>query len=292
MHNLTFDAILAEAQTLCTDYMDRFLPAADSPPQRLHQAMRYSVFAGGKRLRPALILACSRALGGQDQHCLPLMAAVEMLHTYTLVHDDLPAMDDDDTRRGQASCHKAYDEATAILCGDALLTAAMGCIAQHSAAAVTLLADACGSLGVVGGQQDDLDAEDHVISAGSEALLLRIHSRKTAALLSVSCELGALAAAASAADQAACKAYGEALGLAFQMTDDLLDVTANSQSLGKTAGKDQHQNKLTSVRLYGIEGTRSKAAAQITAAKDALSYFGHGADTLRQLADFILTRNS
>ncbi len=286
------DIILADARALCDAYLGEIIPSEDQEPQRLHAAMRYAVFAGGKRLRPALALAVNRCLGGSDEACLPIMAAIEMLHTYTLVHDDLPAMDDDDMRRGQPACHKAFDEATAILCGDALLTLSMGCIAQHSARAVQFLSHACGSIGVVGGQQDDLDAENHELGPDSEALLMRIHERKTAALISVSCGLGALSADASDQDIAAFGEFGQHIGISFQMTDDLLDHTASSEDIGKTAGKDADQNKLTSLRVFGVDGTRERAAAHISAAQDVLAGFGDSANTLRGLADFIVNRNT
>ena len=192
--------LLSEAVQLCDAALERWLPPASEAPARLHEAMRYSVFAGGKRLRPALVLAAARAVGGgMDDRIAAAMAAVEVLHTYTLVHDDLPAMDDDDLRRGRPTCHKAYDEATAILAGDALQTLAFECAAFVGAEAVSVLARAAGSRGVVGGQQDDLDAEGQPIDASpaTRARLERIHRGKTAALIRASCELGALAAGAS-----------------------------------------------------------------------------------------------
>ena len=287
-----FKVVLEQAIQLCDDYLANCLPAADIPPKRLHQAMRHAVFAGGKRLRPALILASCRCFGGKDTDCTAMMAAVEMLHTYTLVHDDLPAMDDDVLRRGKPTIHVAFDEATAILCGDALLTLAMGTIATHSAEAVRMLADACGSLGVVGGQQDDLDATASDLDQSSNELMMRIHTRKTAALLSVSCALGALAANAEQSAIDACAQFGHHIGLAFQITDDVLDATANSNDLGKTAGKDQDQDKLTSVRCFGLEQAKRMAAEQVSAAHDAIAGFGENGTILRQFADFILVRTS
>ena len=292
MDHADFSAILSEANERCNSYLEHCLPAASAEPRRLHEAMRYAVFAGGKRLRPALVMTCCRALGGEIEACLPLMAGVELLHTYTLVHDDLPAMDDDVLRRGKPTCHVAFDEATAILCGDALLTLALGTVAQHSAEAVQRLADATGSLGVVGGQQDDLDAAAQSIDAASEELLERIHSRKTAALLAVSCELGAMAANANAAQRQAIASYGHEIGMAFQITDDILDVQANSEELGKTAGKDQAQDKLTSIRLYGMDGARERAEAHIQTALAAIAGLDENALSLRKLAQFILVRGS
>lgn len=292
MVDTAITAILDDTRALLDGCFEEFLPATSEEPQRLHQAMHYAVHAGGKRLRPALVLASARSLGGDDAACRPLMAAVEFLHTYTLVHDDLPAMDDDDLRRGQPSCHKAFDEATAILCGDALLTLAMDCCACHSTAAVHLLSAASGSRGVVGGQQDDLDAGHLPAAQRDAALLLRIQQRKTAALLRASCGLGALAAGADAATRTALEDYGQAIGIAFQITDDLLDQTADSQALGKTAGKDAEQNKLTAVGLFGIEQARQQAQQQIDAAHAALAGLACNGDTLRALADFILDRRS
>jgi geranylgeranyl diphosphate synthase type II len=245
------------------------------------------VFAGGKRLRPALVLAASRACGGHDEACAPALAAVEVLHTYTLVHDDLPAMDDDDLRRGRPTCHKAYDEATAILAGDALQTLAFQCCAEISAEAVRVLALASGSLGVVGGQQDDLDAEGKPVDA---VLLERIHRRKTAALIRASCELGALAAGATAAQRQGLADFGEALGLAFQIADDVLDCTADAKTLGKTPGKDAAQGKLTYVAVHGLEAARAEAARQMGLAVAALAPFGAAAEPLRALARFVVER--
>ncbi|MFM2055407.1 MAG: (2E,6E)-farnesyl diphosphate synthase, partial [Pseudomonadota bacterium] len=185
--------LLAEAAAQAERALDARLPPETAEPVRLHRAMRYAVFAGGKRLRPALVLAACRACGGEDGLAAPGMAALELLHTYTLVHDDLPAMDDDDLRRGRPTCHKAFDEATAILAGDALQAAAFAAAAELGAEAVAVLARDAGSLGVVGGQQDDLDAEGRPADA---ALLERIHRRKTAALIRAACELGAIAARA------------------------------------------------------------------------------------------------
>jgi geranylgeranyl pyrophosphate synthase len=291
------DALLARAVTLAETALERALPPASEAPERLHQAMRYAVFAGGKRLRPALVLAAAELCGAQAQ--LPAvgaaMAAVECLHTYTLVHDDLPAMDDDDLRRGRPTCHKAFDEATAILVGDGLQTLAFELLATVSAPAVLVLAQASGSRGVVGGQQDDLDAEGAPIDASPacRARLERIHRGKTAALIRASCELGALAAGASAAQRAALATYGEHLGLAFQIADDVLDATATSAQLGKTAGKDAAQGKLTYVAVYGLTAAQREARQQMTAALAALASFPPSAAApLLALAHFVIERNT
>ena len=268
----TAEHLLIEAVRLADQALERTLPPATAWPARLHEAMRYSVFAGGKRLRPALVLAGCRAVGGSDGECASAMAAVELLHTYTLVHDDLPAMDDDDLRRGRLTCHKAYDEATAILAGDALQTLAFEALASVSAEAVIVLARAAGSLGVVGGQQEDIDAEGSPVdgSPACRARLERIHRGKTAALIRASVELGGLCGGAASGQRAALVAYGEAIGLAFQVADDVLDATADAAILGKTPGKDADQGKLTYVAVHGLTAARSEAQRLLGEALAAL----------------------
>ena len=291
-------ALLTEAVRLADVALERWLPPADEAPTRLHQAMRYSVFAGGKRLRPALVLASARAVGGATNEQMSTnigaaMAAVEVLHTYTLIHDDLPAMDDDDLRRGRPTCHKAFDEATAILAGDALQTLAFEASAAINAEAVTILARASGSRGVVGGQQDDLDAEGQPIdqSPATRARLERIHRGKTAALIRASCELGAIAAGANASMRTALRTYGEAIGLAFQVADDVLDATASSSALGKTAGKDAAQGKLTYVAVHGLDAARQEAERLEQEALNALAPLGPPANSLRALGRFVVRRD-
>jgi geranylgeranyl pyrophosphate synthase len=281
-------ALLAEAVTLGDAALEVRLPPATAAPERLHQAMRYSVFAGGKRLRPALVLAACRAVGGNDRECAGAMAAVEALHTYTLIHDDLPAMDDDDLRRGRPTCHKAFDEATAILAGDALQAFAFGCAAEHGADAVRVLAEAAGSLGVVGGQQEDLDAEGAPHDA---ARLERIHRGKTAALIRASCVLGAIAGGARPTQRDLLAQFGEAIGLAFQVADDVLDATADAAKLGKTPGKDAAQGKLTYVAVYGLAAARSKAQALEQEALGYLASFGAAGEPLAALGRFVVNRD-
>jgi geranylgeranyl pyrophosphate synthase len=288
------NALLGEAVKLGDAALERWLPPGDEIPARLHQAMRYSVFAGGKRLRPALVLASARAVGAtMDERIGAAMAAVEVLHTYTLVHDDLPAMDDDDLRRGRPTCHKAFDEATAILAGDALQTLAFECAASVGAEAVSVLARAAGSRGVVGGQQDDLDAEGEPIDASpaTRARLERIHRGKTAALIRASCELGAIAANAAPAVRQALRAYGEAIGLAFQVADDVLDATATAAALGKTPGKDAAQGKLTYVAVHGLDAARREAERLEHEAIAALAPLGQRAEPLRALGRFVVRRD-
>ncbi len=285
-------ALLNEAVRLADAALESVLPPASEAPIRLHEAMRYSVFAGGKRLRPALVLAACRAVGGSDHACAPALAAVEVLHTYTLVHDDLPAMDDDDLRRGRPTCHKAYDEATAILVGDALQTLAFETVAELGAEAVKVLARASGSRGVVGGQQDDLDAEGAVIDASPacRARLERIHRGKTAALIRASCALGAIAGGATAAQRAALERFGEDIGLAFQIADDVLDATADAATLGKTPGKDAAQGKLTYVAVHGLAAARAEAQRLEATALAALAPFGSAGEALAALGRFVVDR--
>jgi geranylgeranyl pyrophosphate synthase len=280
--------LLRAAVILADDALENRLPPAAAAPTRLHAAMRYSVFAGGKRLRPALVLAACRAVGGADAACAGAMAAVETLHTYTLIHDDLPAMDDDDLRRGRPTCHKAFDEATAILAGDALQALAFLCAAEHGTDAVRALAHAAGSLGVVGGQQEDLDAEG---AAHDPARLERIHRGKTAALIRASCVLGAIAGGATGAQRALLEAFGETIGLAFQVADDVLDATADAARLGKTPGKDAAQGKLTYVAVYGLDAARAKAATLEQEALAHLAPLGTTAAELAALGRFVVARD-
>ncbi len=275
--------------------LDEWLPDADTPPARLHEAMRYSIFAGGKRFRPVLSILACRAIGGADNDALPAACAVECVHTYSLIHDDLPAMDDDDFRRGRPSCHKAFDEATAILAGDALLTIAFEIIGAHIAdgavaAQVTReLALAAGWSGMVGGQMADLEAEGRKPEADA---LHFIHSRKTAALIRAAVRCGAISGGADADALAALTEYARDLGLAFQITDDVLDETATTEQLGKTAGKDKASRKLTFPAVYGLEQSRTQAAQVAADAKLALAPLGPAAAPLSELADFVVSRTS
>jgi geranylgeranyl pyrophosphate synthase len=257
------DDTLAEVRTLVDRELGRWLPGEDVEPAVLHRAMRYAVFPSGKRLRPALVLLACRAAGGEDDMALPAAAAVELVHCYSLVHDDLPCMDDDELRRGRPTCHVAFGEANALLAGDALLTLAFEVMAAspiHPAATVRLemeLARAVGSLGMVGGQVLDLSG-----TASGEATLAsrgqveKIHLRKTAALIAASAKMGGIAAQAEEFEVLALEEYGRALGLAFQIVDDLLDVEATTETLGKTAGKDEAQLKLTYPAVFGVNEAR------------------------------------
>jgi geranylgeranyl diphosphate synthase type II len=272
-----FGEYLERARLEVNRELDRRLPSASVAPQRLHEAMRYSVFAGGKRLRPALVILAGEHFGSPLARLLPGAAAVEMIHTYSLVHDDLPALDNDDLRRGRATVHRQYDEATAILVGDALLTEGLGLLAGEPAElsgdtrrrAVELTARAIGTAGMIGGQVDDLDAERRsnnaerrstdAAAADLGSALESIHRRKTGALLVASLRLGGLYAQASGDEDEALQRFGERVGLLFQIADDILDVEGSEASLGKTPGKDARQSKLTYPALYGLEESRRRA---------------------------------
>lgn len=246
--------------------------------------MRYSLLDGGKRLRPLILLSVSDAHGGPRAHAMPAACAIEMIHTYSLIHDDLPAMDDDDFRRGKPSNHKAFDEATAILAGDGLLTAAFEVIARNTppplaAKLVLELATAAGPIGMVGGQQLDL---------GTDGDVHEIHKRKTGALITAAARMGAVAAGAK--DLASITKYGRSLGLAFQIVDDILDVLGTARELGKTPGKDARQGKKTYPSLYGVEGSKRRAVHCVRAAHRAVAYLGERGQRLRDLADWVLSR--
>jgi len=274
--------------------LDRFLPKASTTPATIHKAMRYSLFAGGKRLRPILCLAAAEACGGRISSALPLACAVECIHTYSLVHDDLPSMDNDDLRRGRATCHKVFGDGIAILAGDALLTIAFE-IAAHFRATrrydlceiLREIAQAAGSQKLIAGQVADLEAEGRRINRGQ---LRYIHENKTAALLTASVRLGAMAANATPKQLAAITAFGRALGLAFQVIDDILDVTQTSEKLGKSAGKDVAAKKATYPAVLGLEKSRAEARRLTSQAHRALKSLGKGATVLRALADYLLQR--
>jgi len=289
---------LEERRVLVDEALDRVLPPETAPPPSLHRAMRYSVQAGGKRLRPILVIAGAEAVGGAPSLVMETACAMEMIHTYSLIHDDLPAMDNDDYRRGMLTNHKVFGEAIAILAGDALLTLAFKLIALNGArtgdariiaALVTDIADAAGTDGMVGGQVVDIESEGKAVSAET---LDYIHTHKTAALIRASLCAGALLARADATQMAAMHACGEALGLAFQIVDDILDVEGSSEELGKTAGKDAQQQKATYPAFHGLEASRVKARMLIDQAKHAVAPLGDRAEPIRALADFICNRRS
>ncbi len=238
--------------------LDALLPPEAKRPVKLHKAMRYSMFAGGKRVRPVLCIAACEACGGTAKQAVAAACALELLHTYTLVHDDLPAMDDDTLRRGRPTCHIAFDEATAILAGDALLTLAFEVLAgQPLGGALALeLARAAGSRGVIGGQAEDIDAEGKTPDA---ALVEYIHRNKTAALIRAACVMGGICAGADATMLKYLAQYGENTGLAFQIIDDLLDESATVEELGKDIGSDKAKGKMTWQAVHGVEAARTKA---------------------------------
>jgi geranylgeranyl diphosphate synthase type II len=274
--------------------LDAFLPKAKEKPATIHAAMRYTVFAGGKRLRPILCLAAAEACGGDPEAAIPPACAVEVLHTYSLVHDDLPCMDDDDLRRGRPTCHKVYGEGMAVLTGDALLTEAFLMLAQTQPAKrypvgsyVAELALTGGSTKLIGGQVMDLEGEGKKLT---KAQLVKIHEAKTAALLTTSIRLGAMTANATDKQLEALSIFGRALGLAFQVIDDILDVTASTEVLGKTAGKDAAVEKATYPAILGLEKSRKEAAKLTEEAMNALQPFGKKAQRLREIAEYLLKR--
>ena len=274
--------------------LDVFLPKANERPATIHAAMRYSVFAGGKRLRPLLCLAAAEACGGEISNALAPACAVELMHTYSLVHDDLPAMDDDDLRRGRPTCHKVYGEGMAILCGDALLTEAFIVLAKATPANrygigefIAELAEAGGSRKLIGGQVMDLEGEGKKLTKRD---LVRIHEAKTAALLTASLRLGAMSANVTPAKLEALSQFGRSLGLAFQVIDDILDVTQSSEVLGKTAGKDEAAEKSTYPAILGLEASRTEAKKLTSAAMNALKPLGKKGERLREIAAHLLQR--
>lgn len=295
--NSTFDlqAFLASRTEAVNHALDRFLPAAGTRPATIHKAMRYSLFAGGKRMRPALCLAAAAACQGRETDAMPLACAVECIHTYSLVHDDLPAMDNDDYRRGKLTNHKVFGEGIAVLAGDALLTQAFEIAVRckswprHSHQKIILeLASAAGSLQLIAGQVADLEAEGKKISA---AQLRYIHERKTSALLCCSVRLGGMSANCTQAQLNALTDFGYHVGLAFQVIDDILDVTQTSETLGKTAGKDTKAQKATYPSIVGLDKSR-KIAEQLTdKAFAALKVFRGKALALEALAEFLLRRD-
>jgi geranylgeranyl diphosphate synthase type II len=275
--------------------LDRFLPSAAAKPATIHKAMRYSLFAGGKRMRPALCLAAAAACGGTETDALPLACAVECIHTYSLVHDDLPAMDNDDYRRGKLTNHKVFGEGIAVLAGDALLTQAFEIAAQCKGwpryphrQIILELARAAGSLQLIAGQVADLEGEGKRTSAQQ---LRYIHERKTSALLCCSVRLGGMSANCSPAQLKALTDFGYHVGLAFQVIDDILDVTQTSEKLGKTAGKDTQAQKATYPSIVGLEKSRKIAADLTGKAFAALKPFKGQAVALEALAEFLLKRD-
>ena len=288
---------IAQSQARCESALERCLPAAEIHPTRLHAAMRYAALGAGKRIRPALVYATAQAIGLAPEAVDSAAVAVELIHAYSLVHDDLPAMDDDDLRRGRPTCHKAYDEATAILVGDALQTQAFQALALDEGLPVAVrvsmiatLARASGSRGMAGGQALDLAAE---AQPPDLAMLENIHIHKTGALIRASVKLGTLQAADAEPDQIrGLDHYSKCIGLAFQVVDDILDIEGDTQTLGKTKGKDQANNKPTYPSLLGLEASHRMAERLHQEALDSISTLDARADPLRWLAAYIVDRSS
>lgn len=297
-HPIAFDLqdFLDSRTKRVNEALNGFLPKETTKPATLHRAMRYSIFAGGKRMRPALCIAAAEACGGRDADALPAACAVECIHTYSLIHDDLPAMDNDDFRRGKPTNHKVFGEGFAILAGDGLLTQAFEILAQAKGSTryphqrlVLELARASGSLQLIAGQVADLEAEGRRIAAAD---LKYIHERKTSALLCCSARLGGMSANCTPAQLRALTDFGYHVGLAFQIIDDILDITQTSEQLGKTAGKDTAARKATYPSIVGLEKSR-KIARELTAkAFEALKIFRGKAAALEALAMHLLQRNS
>jgi geranylgeranyl pyrophosphate synthase len=289
-------AYLAAARTLVEAQLEQLVPAETHEPRAVHAAMRWSLFAGGKRLRPALVLAAGEVFGAQAVRLTRTACAFELMHTYSLVHDDLPAMDDDDLRRGRPTCHVRFGEATAILAGDALQALAFQTIAEDAeldarvrVRLVAELARAAGTpAGMVAGQARDLSAESREDVTAAE--LDSIHRHKTGALIVAATRAGALVAEASEREIESVSDYAAALGLLFQITDDLLDVTATAETLGKTPGKDARAQKATYPALHGLEAANERARAVYTQALDALAQIERPTQLLRSIARLILER--
>ena len=297
MSGFDLKAYLEDRRAMVEAALDRVLPPETHPPSRVHEAMRYSVLAPGKRLRPILVIAGAEAVGGRAEPVLDTACALELIHAYSLIHDDLPAMDDDDYRRGRLTNHKVFGEAMAILAGDALLTLAFRLVAENAARVapgavgmvVAEVADAAGTDGMVGGQVVDIESEGKVISG---EMLDYIHLHKTAALIRVALRVGAVLAGGREEVVDAISRAGEALGLAFQIVDDILDVEGNLAELGKTAGSDERKRKATYPSLHGLPASKARARELIEETKRLLLPLGPAAEPIRALADFVLERRS
>jgi farnesyl diphosphate synthase len=299
---MAFEIVLATragvVEALLRRLLDgRALSGEIARPERLVAAMRHGVLNGGKRLRPFLVMESAALFSADGDAAMRVAAALECVHCYSLIHDDLPAMDDDDLRRGQPTVHKAFDEATAILAGDALLTLAFDIIADEAtalpadrrAALVLALARAAGTGGMVGGQMLDLEAER---SRPDEAGIIRLQAMKTGALIRFACEAGAIVAGAPSDDRERLAEFGSAIGLAFQLADDLLDLTADARQMGKATGKDAAAGKATLVALHGVEWAREQLHGLVDQAHELLEPYGDGALLLKEAAKFVANRNN
>ncbi len=283
---------IAKINTALTDYMSY----EENPQSIIYDAMKYSLFAGGKRLRPVIMLLVSDMLSGDENEVMPFACAMEMIHTYSLIHDDLPSMDNDDLRRGKPTNHKVYGEAMAILAGDSLLNKAFEITAQHkyinperALSAIAVLANSSGTEGMIGGQTVDIQSEGKKIS---EDELLYLHTLKTGAIIRSSGVIGAIMAGALEEQMTAIDEFCKNLGIAFQVQDDLLDVTGSEQELGKPIGSDSDSEKTTFVNLFGIEGTKKAVSDYTKKAISALDIFGEKANTLIELANYLINRSN
>ncbi|HKQ08645.1 MAG TPA: farnesyl diphosphate synthase [Blastocatellia bacterium] len=294
----TISDYLTRRATEVNQWLDALVPSEATPPTRLHRAMRYSLMAGGKRLRPILVLAAGESFGASTDNLMPAACAIEMIHTYSLIHDDLPAMDNDDLRRGRPTCHKAFDEATAILAGDALLTQAFRVLAaeaphlnaERQIRVIREISNAASTIdGMIGGQMADIESEGQPVD---EMTLEYIHRSKTGALITAPVVVGGLLAGASEPELDKLRAYGQRIGLAFQIADDILDVTSTSEQLGKTAGKDLAAHKATYPALHGVEQSEARMQQLVSEAIDIVAGLGQDAGRLAELARFIVARNS
>lgn len=294
---MDIERYLEEKKTKIDRALDSFLPEENDFLQSLHKAMRYSVFAGGKRLRPIFTLASAEAAGGCDEDVLPAACAIELIHTYSLIHDDLPSMDDDDLRRGKPTCHKVFGEAIAILAGDALLTLAFGILAQlpaknkigaqNALLIIKEIARAAGSMGMVGGQVVDIESQEKKVEF---PVLEYIHIHKTGALILTSIRAGVILSRAGDRELEALTRYGEAVGLAFQITDDILDVEGDRERMGKEVGMDAVRRKVTYPSVIGIEESKKRVKELTEMALSSISGLGNCAEPLRLIAGFISER--
>lgn len=294
---MTLAQFIQKQTAIADEALDRWAPPETTEPHTVHKAMRYSLFAGGKRIRPLLCIAAAQAVSEKPEGVENAAISLELIHTYSLIHDDLPALDNDDLRRGRPTNHKVFGDAMAILAGDSLLTLAFEVLAKLPGVAddrkvklIAELATASGTVGgMIGGQVHDIEGERQRPTA---ELLERIHRAKTGALLRASVRMGAIYSGATAEQYTALSLYGEHTGLAFQIVDDVLDVEQSSEQLGKTAGKDQAQQKITFPAVYGLAKSKEMAEAERLAAHGALAKFGESARWLREIADLVVNRNS
>ncbi len=283
-------------RTMVEDALNTLLPVESERPQKLNEAIRYSVLAPGKRLRPTLVIAAAEALGKAAEMVMPVACALECIHVFSLIHDDLPCMDNDDYRRGRLTNHKVYGEAMALLAGDALLALAFELVAANPCSVpldcvvrtIHIIARASGTRGMVGGQVVDMESQGREVS---EETLFYIHEHKTGALILGSVEAGAVMAGASQPELEALRVYGRQIGLAFQIADDILDVVGDEARIGKPVGSDQERDKATYPRLFGLEKSREMAHFHVQQALSALGPFGQGADPLRAIASYIVERD-